>query len=180
VIELDLRLFHFLNQVLVHPWLDVLMPIATHPATWAVALGLGAIYLAVRQGDRGRRTIVAVLLALALGDFVAAQLLKPAFHRLRPCHDSVEVRNPGRCGGRYGFPSNHATNAASVSAALGTFYPVTLVATVPLALLVGWSRIYLGVHYPADVVAGFLLGAMVGVLVAMIVLSLRRSRLPEC
>lgn len=180
MIELDLRLFHLLNQVLVHPWLDLLMPIATHWATWAVTLGLVAIYLVARQGDRGRRTLLSLLLALALGDFVAAQLLKPAFHRLRPCHDSVDVRTSGRCGGRYGFPSNHATNAAAVSAALGTFYPVTLVATVPLALLVGWSRIYLGVHYPADVAAGFLLGAGIGVLVALIVRSIRKSRLPEC
>lgn len=179
MIELDLRIFHWLNQTLVHPWLDVLMPIATRWTTWWGAMGAGALYLLAREGSRGRRAVLALVLAFALGDSVVAHVLKPTFHRLRPCHAGTEARTLGRCGGRYGFPSNHATNVAAASAALGTFYPVTLAITVPVALLVGWSRIYLGVHYPADVAAGFLFGGGLGMLMSLILRPKRSHGLPE-
>jgi len=116
--ELDLRLFHWMNGVATPPALDWLMPVATRWTTWALLLGAGAIHLLVARGARGRQAVLSLVLALALGDLLAAQVLKPAFHRLRPCHDTVGARVLGSCGGRHGFPSNHATNVASASAAL--------------------------------------------------------------
>lgn len=179
MIELDLLLFHWLNRGTIHPWLDRLMPIVTSWTSWGVAIGAGVIYLLAFRGDRGRRAVLAMVLAVALGDSAAAHILKPAFHRLRPCHAAIDARVVVRCGGRYGFPSNHATNGAAASAALGTFYPVTLAITVPVALLVGWSRVYLGVHYPGDVAAGFLFGAFTGILVAVVIRRQGPRRLPE-
>lgn len=164
---LDRELFHLLNGVLVHPWLDSLMPFVTSTRNLRPVVILLAIVLAVRPDRRWRLAALSLVLSLVAADVIASQLLKPLIGRERPCHVLEGVRLLVGCGGRNGFPSNHAANAGAVAAALGLFFPRTLRVTVPLALLVAWSRVYVGVHYPADALAGLLLGALAGTGVAL-------------
>lgn len=176
---IDLRLFHWLNGRAVHPWLDVAMPILTSRQVWGVVLVGLIAWLIARGARRGRLAALSLVLALALGDVTASQLFKPAFARPRPCHAGQTTRLLVRCGGRNGFPSNHAVNAASVCSALGSFFPASLPITVPLAVAVGWSRVYVGVHYPADVVAGWGWGGVVGLGVAAGIRRIFRRRLSD-
>ena len=109
-----------------------------------------------------------VMLTILLSDQVTSGLMKPYFERLRPCHDQRwdgMLHLYGRCGGLYGFVSSHAANTFG----LATFLTLKLgkkqkaIAWLFLyALLVSYTRIYLGVHYPLDV----FFGAVVGVLAA--------------
>lgn len=109
-----------------------------------------------------------VMLTILLSDQVTSGLMKPYFERLRPCHDprwDGMLHLYGRCGGLYGFVSSHAANTFG----LATFLTLKLgkkqkaIAWLFLyALLVSYTRIYLGVHYPLDV----FFGAVVGVLAA--------------
>lgn len=109
-----------------------------------------------------------VMLTILLSDQVTSGLMKPYFERLRPCHDprwEGMLHLYGRCGGLYGFVSSHAANTFG----LATFLTLKLgkkqkaIAWLFLyALLVSYTRIYLGVHYPLDV----FFGAVVGVLTA--------------
>lgn len=109
-----------------------------------------------------------VMLTILLSDQVTSGLMKPYFERLRPCHDprwEGMLHLYGRCGGLYGFVSSHAANTFG----LATFLTLKLgkkqkaIAWLFLyALLVSYTRIYLGVHYPLDV----FFGAVVGVLAA--------------
>lgn len=163
----DQALLLAINGGLASPLLDVLMAVLSNRLLGLVLLALAVAVLAWRGGRAGRVVAVAALIAVAMTDPLAAQLLKPVIGRLRPCHELEDaVRTVAGCGGQFGMPSNHAANVAAAAAAVALAFPRTLVLTVPLALGIGLSRVYLGVHYPLDVLAGYGLGACIGVAVS--------------
>lgn len=109
-----------------------------------------------------------VFAAIAVGcaDYVASGVLKPLVMRLRPCHDASLAEQiflvRSYCGGQYGFASSHAANffaLATITSLTFRQYAVTLLAFV-CAAAVAYSRLYLGVHYPTDVLAGGAIGAV--------------------
>jgi undecaprenyl-diphosphatase len=109
-----------------------------------------------------------VLIAVILADQVSVQVFKNTFQRLRPCHEPaiqgmVHLVN-NQCGGLYGFVSSHATNSFNVALfslmlIRRRWYSISIVSW---AAIVGYSRIYLGVHYPGDVICGAILGSLIG------------------
>jgi undecaprenyl-diphosphatase len=132
----------------------------------------------------GLKVFVFVLFALAslfLSDFISVHGFKDVFQRLRPCHNldfGHLVRVINGCGGQFGFVSSHAANSAgiatlvSMSGILVFEMPVqrkflfqALLFSYPI--LNGYSRIYLGVHYPYDVLGGFALGTGIGLMLGM-------------
>lgn len=110
--------------------------------------------------------IVALALAVAVADQVASSIFKPLFQRLRPSHDptmSVVLVN-GYQGGRYGFISSHAANTFAAAVFLIRLFRNRYLTASLLfwAVTVSYSRIYLGVHFPGDILCGALLGVIVG------------------
>jgi undecaprenyl-diphosphatase len=122
-----------------------------------------------------------VMLTILLSDQVTSGLMKPYFERLRPCHDprwDGMLHLYGRCGGLYGFVSSHAANTFG----LATFLTLKLgkkqkaIAWLFLyALLVSYTRIYLGVHYPLDVFFGAVVGVLAAVFSWLCVVVLKRK-----
>lgn len=134
---------------------------------WAPLYLAILIYLGITYKRKFYIILIFIILAATLSD-QSSVLVKNIVHRLRPCNDPsltglVHLVN-GECGGLYGFVSSHATNSFDVAMLSLLFirkrwYSVSIIIW---ASVIGFSRIYLGVHYPGDVLCGSLLGAFVG------------------
>jgi undecaprenyl-diphosphatase len=165
--KLDQELFLFLNSIN-SPFWDNIMYAISGRIIW-IPLYLTILYVLVSKLKRKMFILVPIIIiAVTLCDQISVHLFKEVFQRLRPCHEpALEgmihlVR--GECGGLYGFVSSHATNSFNV-AILSLMFIRKRWFTITIlfwAALVSYSRIYLGVHYPGDVICGALLGSLIG------------------
>ncbi|MBM4250974.1 MAG: phosphatase PAP2 family protein [Deltaproteobacteria bacterium] len=174
----DESLFRFINIGWASPALDRIMSVVSDKYLWLVIGVLAAIALFLKFKSRMNTVLLVLLIALALTDSITYQILKPAFSRMRPCKQLTEIHLvPEYCGGDYGFPSNHAANGMAVTTVL-TFMLSRSTAAIALGLtlLVGLSRVYLGVHFPGDVVGGYLVGALVATVVVFVFQILQKKR----
>jgi len=162
--QIDLWLFRLINQQLTHPILDWFMQFISSKSFWLIPILIGLALLFWLGKKRGRITVVLIILTIATADPLCARVLKPAFKRMRPSHTLSDVRIVHKKGGKYGFPSNHAANVTATMVVLIFFYRRYKYLCGSLAILVGYSRIYLGVHYPTDVIIGALIGIMLAFL----------------
>jgi undecaprenyl-diphosphatase len=175
ILDIDTSLFIFLNTRLTHPVLDSLMPFITDKEHWyPVLLGLW-LALIIWGGKRGRMAAVALVIAIALADQVSCTILKPLIGRVRPCN-ALAAEQCRLLVGRssaMSFPSAHAANsfamATVVSWRLSKFAPLFFL----IAAAVAYSRVYVGVHYPFDTIAGAVLGALLGRLAIWLVVAVR-------
>ncbi len=176
--QLDKQLLLFLNG-LHHPFMDDLMWYISLKYTW-IPIYLGLIFILYKLFGIKHfwKIVLGILISIALADQFASGFCKPFFERLRPSH-SPEIENlvyilRDYRGGKYGFISSHASTTFSIAffvfLALKRFSKLLWVkvlryASLFWALLVAYSRVYLGVHYVGDIVAG----AIAGILIAWFV-----------
>lgn len=122
-------------------------------------------------------------LLVFLSDQISVHLFKDTFQRLRPCHEAELMAwvhlVDGKCGGSFGFYSSHASNiwavAVFVLSMLGNRNIRVIIPILIWAMLISYSRIYLGVHYPGDVLAGMLAGSLLGWMIARFAKNLLRK-----
>jgi undecaprenyl-diphosphatase len=165
LIELDRDLFVYLNDMQ-SPFWDAVMIFASDKYVW-VPFYLGVIaYVIWRYKRQSIPMLLLAILTIALADSITSGIFKPYFSRLRPCHDASlsEVINiVAGCGGKFGFMSSHAANAFGFAVffnlILSDRYAIFKVILVVWAVVVSYSRIYLGVHFPGDVVGGAIVGS---------------------
>jgi undecaprenyl-diphosphatase len=181
VIELlaswDRGVFTFINQTMANPVFDLVMPALTDwnksVIGWLIA-GTAWLLLVLRGGKKGRIVAVLVLFVVGASDQLSSQVLKNLFARARPCHDAGGVpvmaglRLLVDCGSGYSFPSSHAVNNTALAVFLATCYRRWTWVFALYALLMGLSRVVVGVHYPSDVLGGALIGAAIGYAFALL------------
>ncbi|HEX3800171.1 MAG TPA: glycosyltransferase family 39 protein [Verrucomicrobiae bacterium] len=158
---LDAGLFHLINPALSNSFLDVVMPFFSGTPLFAPAIVIAAIIIGWKGGARGRVFLAMLILAIALGDSLICNTLKELIARPRPFFTLTDVHMPASIGksGSGSMPSSHAANWFAATMVAFIYYRRSIRFMLPMALLVSFSRIYNGVHYPSDVLAGAILGA---------------------
>ena len=173
LVHYDQELFLWLNGMHAQ-WADTLMYWITYKYTW-IPMYLILLSLTIKaEGKKAIAIVAAVILAAALADKITSGLMKPYFERLRPCHEPVLaglVHEVTGCGGNFGFASSHASTSFAVAVVWFMLLKnkvSNMWVILVWAAIYSYSRVYVGVHYPADI----LVGAMVGVLVGWLCINL--------
>ena len=184
LLELDKEIFLYLNGLHL-PWLDHPIFIFTNTLTWT-PLFLVLLYMMTKHYRQQTWVfLIGLTVAIILSDQITTSLMKPFFMRWRPSRDpelaGLVHTVKGYTGGKYGFASSHAANTFATA----TFVFVLLRKIRPWifllfawALFICYTRIYLGVHYPGDLLAGGLVGALIGWALAKISDETRRKIYP--
>jgi undecaprenyl-diphosphatase len=203
LLELDQQVFQFINQRMSSPAVDVLMAVLSTWVFWK-PFALGAAVLALLFGGfKGRAFVVCAVLAIIVADAGAANAIKQFTGRLRPYQATAGVRIvrlekvnprflavahsavvtsstlPPRSREGRSFPSGHVTNNFALAVVFAWFFRRFGWLYFIVAALVAWSRVYVGDHYPSDVLAAAAIGAVVGILMMILFEWLWRTCAPR-
>ena len=164
--ELDQELFIFLHG-LQHPFWDKIMITVSDKYFWIPFYAALLAFLIYLFRKKSYVLLPAIALTIGTAENISSTILKPWVARLRPCHDAslAQVLHlVDGCGGSYGFVSSHAANsfglAVLLTLVLERRYNWLKAALFIWAAVVSYSRIYLGAHFPGDILAGALLGSL--------------------
>jgi len=166
----DKHLFLMVNIKWNHPWLDSLLPIWREANTWLPLYLFLILFVVINFPSKAFIWILTAIITFAISDQISSSLCKPYFARLRPCNDPelaglVRLLLPN-CGSGYSFTSSHATNhfafAFFIFLTLGEVLGKWKWAFIFWAGSVAYAQIYVGVHYPIDVLCGAIIGSLVG------------------
>ena len=146
--------------------LDISMPFITDEKNWRFPIALLIFTLGFKSGKKGKLCLVILIISLGLTDAISAHILKPFFERIRPSHLNLDGINLlVSKGGKWSMPSNHAANIFSLATVLSYFYTSSKPPLYLLAIIIAFSRVYVGVHFPGDVIVGGLIGYFIALTV---------------
>jgi len=181
--NIDHNLFQFINHTLANPVFDVVCRILREKLVWIPAYAFAAWYFYTVYGKRTIWLLLFAGITILLSDQLSSSVIKPLVHRIRPCNNpDINARLLLAYGGSgFSFVSSHAANHF----ALATFFSLLLPVQkrklwIPVLFLwaasISFSQVYVGVHYPADVTAGALLGIAIGYFTGWAVLKVIELR----
>lgn len=169
LLHYDEMLFHMVNSGCSNGFFDWLMPLLRDKFFWAPFYIFIASFLCINYRKKGLVVFLALVLMVSLSDSISSQVLKKNVQRLRPCYllePNKEMNLLVPCGTGFSFPSTHAANhfaiAIFLSLVLGKVFQWIKIPLVIWAGSVAFAQVYVGVHFPLDVLAGGLFGAMMG------------------
>jgi len=170
--SIDLTIFYFFNHTISTGFFDNFFSIITNVNNWYIAylILLGILYF--KGGRTGKIAVLGIIILITVTDQTGYKLLKEFFERARPCNALSDVLTPLGCTGSYSFPSNHAINNFAAAAFFSMLFPKYKIILFVSAFLVAISRVYLGLHYPSDIIAGAAIGMIFGYIFALGVLKI--------
>ncbi|MEO6720173.1 MAG: phosphatase PAP2 family protein [Ferruginibacter sp.] len=166
----DRLLFKKINHDWTNSFLDGIFPIWREAITWVPLYIFLLILVLINFGAKAWPWIVAFIVTVTLTDQVSSHLIKPFVNRARPCYDVLladQIRLlMGYCSSSRGFPSSHATNhfgiAIFIYRTMKPYFGKWCYLFFLWAASISYGQLYIGVHYPSDVIVGALLGTVIG------------------
>jgi undecaprenyl-diphosphatase len=158
---MDTALFHLINQDGQNSFFDWFMPFMTDLKNFTYVLVILGAYIVWRERKGGLVFLLFVGLTLAITDPFSSRLLKEWVGRIRPCQVLENVRLLTDCNTSYSFPSSHAVNIFAASYFLSRMFRRLAPLFFAIAAVVGYSRVYIGIHYPLDVIGGAAIGLLI-------------------
>ena len=170
-------------------YFDIIMPFITELKNWKIPIGifciiffiygliiplvrgvsfLEAIKCALPIYKKGVIVVVLTIIAVAFTDFLNDDVLKPLFKRIRPCNVLQDIHLLVPCNSSLSLPSSHAVNIFTVATMIGYEYRRIAPYVFFIAFAVCYSRVYIGVHYPFDVISGAIVGIMCGAIIPVL------------
>lgn len=179
LIEQDKAFFSLINTQWSNAFLDVVLPYWRTKTTWIPLYILLFLVIAKDRGFKVIWVLIVLGLSIALADQISSEWIKKMVERIRPCNDSSlpNVRILVHCGSGFSFTSSHAANHFALAMQLFLIFRMHwktryFVALFIWAALIAYAQVYVGVHYPLDVLAGALLGCTLAWLVHQLSASL--------
>ncbi len=170
LVRLDKSVWYKVNVLWQNELLDIVTPVLRNPNTWIPLYVFLAIFIPYKFGRKGFYWCLGFLMTFALSDYTSASIIKPLVQRIRPCND-IELKNTVHllidCGVGYSFPSAHAANHFALAffmfISLYKQYKWVWIPSLLWAFSVAYSQVYVGVHFPLDVLCGAILGIFIGI-----------------
>ncbi|MGB0840025.1 MAG: phosphatase PAP2 family protein [Chitinophagales bacterium] len=170
LLTLDYWLFDLLNGVWHNALFDQIMPLLRNQYFWPPLYLFLLVFLGVNYPKQAVWIILGLIITLLFSDQISSGWFKPFFQRSRPCYDmsiidTVRLLKLG-CGGRYGFVSSHAANHFAIATYLVLLFRMPFWGIGGLTFLwaasISYAQIYVGVHFPFDILVGAILGSLLG------------------
>lgn len=168
--QFDVSLFLKIHRGLSNNFFDWLMPLLRNRFFWSPLYLFIGVYALRAFKNKGWFIIGGILYAFAVGDLLASKIIKPFWGRLRPCNDvtlSEYIIHRVPCGSGFSFPSAHATNHFAIAVFLILVLYKRWKGVLPVGLLwagsISFAQVYVGVHFPIDILVGAMLGTIIGI-----------------
>jgi undecaprenyl-diphosphatase len=183
----DTALFLQVNSIWTNPILDKILPIWRNANTWVPLYLFLIVFSVLNFRNRSFFWILGAVFTLVLTDQISSSVFKPFFERPRPCNDPVLMSHVrlllDHCSGGYSFTSSHATNhfgfAIYVFVTLRGIFKKWSYLFLIWAATVSYAQVYVGVHYPLDILCGAMLGASIGYATSQIFIRKAGQIIPE-
>jgi undecaprenyl-diphosphatase len=172
--SIDLSVFYFFNHTISTPLLDKFFSIITNVNNWYIAYVILLSISFVKGGAKGKLAVLGIILLIVVTDQMGYRILKEFFARPRPCNALTDVLTPLGCTGSFSFPSNHALNNFAAAIFFYRLFPKLKWVLFVTASLIAISRVYLGLHYPSDILGGAVIGLAFGYIFASGVLYVEK------
>ncbi len=169
--KIDLGIFYFINHTMANSVFDKFFPFITNLQNWIIAYVILLLILFIKGGRLGKIAGIGIILVIAVADQLSSNLLKHYFQRIRPCNALNDVRLLVGKTSSFSFPSSHAVNNFAAAVFFLKLFPKYKWALLIVASLLAFSRPYVGVHYPFDIVIGAIIGSIIGYFFALLALK---------
>ncbi len=167
--HIDQQFFIAINSGMQNSFLDMVCPIIRNQKTWYLLYALIIFFLYKKFKINSLWILLSAVVLVLISDQLSANLIKNLVQRIRPCNNpsmQSQIHLLVNCGKGYSFVSAHATNHFAIAVFMMLFFKEYKKWLFPIALLwasaIAFSQVYVGVHYPFDVIAGALLGTTLG------------------
>jgi membrane-associated phospholipid phosphatase len=169
LLNLDYHLFVLINSHWSNSFFDFICPLLRNKYTWLPLYVFLFSFLIINFKRKGWLILIFLILTVACADQISSHVLKPAVKRIRPCNQEIlagKVRMLVGCSNSYSFPSSHASNHFAAAIFLIVLFAKRRMWFISLLVLwagaISYSQVYVGLHFPIDILAGAIIGCLMG------------------